>query len=99
MTYKYFVSHVLFLSTANGSQPRTPVVIIYLQVKLVLCLVRFPTKRCPYLCLGCSLMGFTRSTSECFHSYSSLWHFQGFISYLVKDLEINSVHYPKMSPE
>jgi len=52
----------------NGGQPSTQVVIIYLQVILVLLFVGFLLRRCPYHCLGCSLMGFTRSTSECFHS-------------------------------
>src|SRR5690625_6558736 len=47
---------------SNGGQPCTPVVIIYLQVHLSLFRFKFPNQGCPYHCLGCSLMGFTRST-------------------------------------
>src|SRR5699024_2590721 len=63
------ISHVLFLCTASGGQPRTPVVIIYLQVATCSS-VRFIflLRRCPYQSLGCSLMGFTRSTFQMFPS-------------------------------
>src|SRR5699024_1156378 len=54
---------------------------IYKYLLLVSPFVHFLLRECPYHSLGCSLMGFTRSTSDCFQPSSSLWHFQGFIPY------------------
>lgn len=49
-------------------KPRTPAVIIYLQVKLVPFSVEFPTEGCPYHYLGCSLAGFTSFHLVCFQT-------------------------------
>jgi len=62
-TMNTYISHVLSFSTTNGGQPRTYSVIIYLQkLNFVPLFVQFLIRGCPYQCLGCSLMGFTRST-------------------------------------
>ncbi len=57
---KHSISHVLYLCTAIGDEPRTPVVTIYLQgISLSFSLVHFQLRRFPYQILGFSLEGFT----------------------------------------
>lgn len=55
--------------TAIGGQPRTPVAIIYLPLNGLFS-GSFPIKKCPYLYLGCSLVGFTSFHSKYFYSDS-----------------------------
>src|SRR5690625_4115953 len=86
---EYSISHVLFHSTTDGGQPCTQVIIIYLQAMLVPLFVDFLLRGRPYRCLGCSLMGFTRSTSDCFQSCSVTVALSRFYP-ISEDLGINS---------
>jgi hypothetical protein len=54
----------------------------------VLLLVHFQGRKRPYLNLGFSLVGFTRSTSVISERATSLWHFYRYSCHIYKDLGI-----------
>lgn len=81
MTTEYSISHVLFHRTADGGQPRTPVVIIYLQDKLVSLNVEFRLESAPTIVWVAHSWGLPVPRQNVSIHLSSLWHFTGFIAY------------------
>ncbi len=81
LTIEYSVSHVLFRCTFHGGQPRTAVVIIYLQTSC-LSLFQFNSliKGAPTKFWVAHSWGLPRSTRIVSNPTASLWHFQVYSS-------------------